>query len=195
MAFREHSGTVVICCSDWVYTRDTDPRRAGEPQEAVESRVHGLVRFARQHRVNVNGIDPHIVRVEGPVEIISKPTMMGGLLTINPHVIGKKAWLIVADIHSDCAGFAGAHPEHVGDQFEAQAEAVKKNAQRFIDNVAVQIGHPMELVVFWTRFGDKKTVLETMQLCDVTSQVEFEDDSWRVDAPAGLFEDAMAHSR
>ena len=195
MAHRKHSGFVVVCCSDWAYTRDIDLQRALQPHEAVESRVHDLVRFGRDHDANPEHIDPHIVRVEGPVEIIAQPLRTGALLTLNPNVLGPSAWCIVADIHSDCAGFSGAHPEHVGDQFEDQALLVERNAQRFIDNVAVTIGHPLRLYVTWTRFGEQKTVTEIKHLADVTSQVQFADDSWRQKAPAGLFEDAMALSK
>ncbi len=195
MAHRKHSGFVVLCCSDWAYTKEFARDRSKGQEESEESRVHGLVSFVRDHPANHQDIDPHVVRVEGPVEIIAQPSRMGALLALNPNVIGPSDWCIVADVHSDCAGFSGAHPEHTGDQFEAQAKLVKTHAQRFIDNVAIQTGHPMRLYVTWTRFGEHKAVTEMMDLADVTSRVEFEDDSWRQNAPAGMFEEAMAVSR
>jgi hypothetical protein len=194
MAHRAHSGYVVVCCSDWAYTRDIELDPAHAPHEPVQGRVQDLVRFARNHPANHNTIDPHIVRVEGPVEVIAQPSRTGALLMLNPNVLGTNAWCIVADVHSDCAGFSGAHPQHEGDQFEAQALLIENSAQRFIDNVAAQIGHPMRLYVTWTRFGEHKSIAEVKNLADVTSRVIFEDDSWRAKAPAGLFDDAMAFS-
>jgi len=52
------------------------------------------------------------------------------------------------------------------------------------------------MYVTWTQFGEHKTVADVKPLADVTSRFDlFEDDSWRKNAPAGLFEDAMALSR
>lgn len=190
MAHRAHSGFVVLSCSDWAYTRELDT------DGSEESRIHDLVRFVRNHPANHKGIDPHVVRVEGPIEVIAQPSRMGALLALNPVVIGPAAWCIVADVHSDCAGFSSAHTEHTGDQFEAQADLVQRHAQRFIDNVAIQTGHPLRMYVTWTQFGEHKTVADVKHLADVTSRFDlFEDDSWRKNAPAGLFEDAMALSR
>jgi len=155
-----------------------------------------MVSFVRNHPANLLDIDPHVVRVEGPVEVIAQPSRMGALLALNPNVIGPAAWCIVADVHSDCAGFSGAHTEHRGDQYEAQAHLVRMHAQRIIDNVAIQTGHPMRMYVTWTQFGEHKNVKQIENLADVTSRFDlFEDDSWREKAPTGLFEDAMALSR
>lgn len=183
-----------MICSDWAYTTNFFQDLA-KGMVHVDSRVRDLVKFVKDHLANPKGIDPHIVRVEGPVEVITQPARTGALLTLNPIVLGEKAWCIVADIHSDCAGYSGAHPERSGDQYAGQARLIQKNAQQFINNVARQVGHPMRLIVFWTRFGEAKQVQETEMLADLTSQVIFDDDSWRLRAPAGLFDNsAMAAS-
>ena len=192
MPHRIHSGFVVLCCSDYANTREFPRDRSEGQMDSAESRVHDFVRFVRNHPANHQDLDPHVVRAEGPVEIIAQPSRTGAMLALNPNVIGPAAWCIVADVHSDCAGFSGAHPDHSGDQFEAQARLIEMNAQRFIDNVAVQTGHPMRMYVTWTRFGEHKTVTEIKHLADVTSRVTFDDESWRAKAPAGLFDDAMS---
>lgn len=175
MPYREHSGFVVFTCSDWAFT--TNFADGGDLRD-VDSRMRDLVTAVQEHPSNERGLDPHVIRNEAPVEIIANPTRTGAMLTLNPIVLGPKAWVIVADVHSDCAGYAGAHPGHTGDQYEVQRRLVGRHAQHFIDTVASHIGHPMRLFVTWTRFGEDRSVKEAELLGSYVSLTTFEDDSW-----------------
>lgn len=183
MPYREHSGNVLLLCADWAYTTNFAD---GGDLHAVDSRVRDLVTLVKDHPSNHRRLDPHIIRSEAPVEIIANPIRTGALLALNPIVLGPKAWVIIADVHSDCAGFAGAHPDHAGDQYQPQVARAQRHAQHFINTVAEHIGHPMRLVVTWTRFGQDRTVKEASLVASHVSQVTFEDEAWRKDMPHGF---------
>ncbi len=184
MPFREHSGFVVMICGDWAFTTDFDRPL---PVDQVDSRIRDFVMFVKQHVANPRHIDPHVVRNEAPVEIIANPTKTGGVLVCNPVILGPKAWLIIADLHSDCAGWDGAHPGQEGDQRDPQVRRALRHGQRFIDSLAEHNGHPMRLILTWTRFGPGRSVLERAEIGSFVSRVEFDDDFWRDKVPSGLF--------
>ncbi|HVQ44472.1 MAG TPA: hypothetical protein VMT30_05905 [Candidatus Saccharimonadia bacterium] len=179
---------MVLTCADWANTS-----RFGHVLETAwhgltrrHSRIRELVTFVKQHPANPSKIDPHIIRNEGPIEIIAQPPRLMALTVLNPTVLGPNAWVLVIDIHSDCAGFSAAHPEHHGDQYQAQRDLTLRHVQRVADTLAVNNGHPMMVIVNYTWFDSHRTVLRAERLCTVPSRPHLFDDGWVTSAPPAM---------
>jgi hypothetical protein len=185
MGFRRHSGYAGLACADWAYTTSF-----GNPEALLgtaDSRMRTLVEFVQDHPGNPDRVDPHIIRNEGPALILSDPNRAGALMTLNPVVLGK-AWIVVLDVHSECAGVADAYPDYDGaNQFGIQTQLVHTHGQRFADMLAVVFGHPYMVIVTWTEFEPKgRQVLDIREIRRFNSSVAFTDDSWQRNIPAGL---------
>jgi hypothetical protein len=93
----DHSGTVLIVCSD--------PRMVAGANPHGPSRVQQLVARVRNEPGRPYGMSPHVIAVTCPVRIVSQPLQAGRLVALNAPVLAD-ASLIIVEAHNGCAGLA-----------------------------------------------------------------------------------------